>query len=607
MLSRRKVETKWQYERRTGQKIEQVATDVFCGGFEANEQSHQSSQGSTNSVDPRPELASRKSHRCGRVQLYRQFEVDLSSRSQLEGELPRRQGRKVGFNPVVDCLDEHAERKPRSTNRYRAFIRHELQKRTNEGAKAVVATVDEGSDMGMFCCYSPTECKVARKQGAETKPVQRTNGPGMSRNEEKELWNQALEKRREAISTHTTPLPNIDQIEVVPVNPTFQMRGATTYAEMERIGMVFAPSERPKSPVVPPNVPRRKQGNETAVRDWQERMDSSTVTKKIANRHLKSLGEASEVAMPTCFAQKEWSSGVAVETSSQLNARSDPVLTFRQEIKSESSDESDVYSRSNDRHSCFQRDRYDIHEAAERRDISSPFLDEEPSQQIVDTYTSEDCQFIGSNLNGYSMVDRGTRCVNEVNSLTPLPLEYNATSWHAPSSPRRHYPQAKVIGHPRGSRNNVGAVLYDDSQDPWASNSRDVLRKYHATAMRERHHYSDVTPPQQRPYHRGGDFDWRAHSTTQPGLMNATNQHCARSKSPVRLYNDPPELRRMDGSLVKRHSSPIQDQNPLHPFEGDALAAQPIMFAGRLWYLQLVSPSDYVGQIGNEMKYNGRV
>jgi hypothetical protein len=50
----------------------------------------------------------------------------------------------------------------------------------------------------------------------------------------------------------------------------------------------------------------------------------------------------------------------------------------------------------------------------------------------------------------------------------------------------------------------------------------------------------------------------------------------------------------------------MKDQNPFHRFEGDALAAQPIMFAGRLWYLQLVSPPDHVGQIGNEVKYYGR-
>jgi hypothetical protein len=417
----------------------------------------------------------------------------------------------------------------------------------------------------------------------------------------------------------TTPLPNIDQIEVVPVNPTFQIRGATTYAEMERIGMVFAPSERPRSPMSPPNVPWRKLGDETAMRDWQERMDSSTVAKKIANHHVNSLGEASEVAMPKCSVQQEWSSGIATETSSHLNARRDPVMTFRQEMKSESSDESDVYGTRNDRHSCYQRDRYDIHDAAERRDISSPFLDEEPSQQKRDTY-SEDCRLIGSNLNGYSMIDRGTGqrfrlapdtsetiCVNEVQSLTPSSLEHDTTSWHAPSSPRRQYPSPKVLGHPRGSRNNVGAVPYDHSQPAsWASNSRDLLHNNHATEERERHHCSDVTQPQQRPYQRSGGLDWHGHRSAQPGMMNANHQHCARSKSPVRLYNDPPELRRMDGTLVKRHTSPMKDQNPFHRFEGDALAAQPIMFAGRLWYLQLVSPPDHVGQIGNEVKYYGK-
>jgi hypothetical protein len=416
MLSRRKVETRWQYEQRTGHLTEQGATDVLCGGFNDNEQhSHQSSKESMKSVEPRTELASRSGRRCGRVQLYRQFEVDLSAGSQSEGKQPRRHGRKVGFHPVVDCDDENTKRKPLnrdverpSTNRYRAFIRRELQKRTNERAEAVIPSADEGSDIGMFCCCSPTVFKVASKQCPETKPVQKRTGPGMPRNEETELRKQALERRREAISMQTTPLPNIDQIEVVPVNPTFQTRGATTYAEMERIGMVFAPSDRPESPMGTPNVPRRKLRNDTVVHKWQDRMDSSTVTKQMANRQVNSLGEVNEVAMSKCFVQQEWSSGIATETSSHLHAQSDPVLTFRQEVKSESSDESDVYSSRNDRHSCYQRDRYDIHDEAERRDISSPFSDEEPTQKIGDAYLSDDCQFIGSTLNGYSMVDRGT-------------------------------------------------------------------------------------------------------------------------------------------------------------------------------------------------------
>ena len=76
----------------------------------------------------------------------------------------------------------------------------------------------------------------------------RSEPPGMTREEEKRLWREAIEQeiREEQRVRGTVDVSrDVDQIEVVPVSRDFQDKGHlgdVQYAEMDGVGMVFAPT-----------------------------------------------------------------------------------------------------------------------------------------------------------------------------------------------------------------------------------------------------------------------------------------------------------------------------------------------------------------------------
>jgi len=95
-----------------------------------------------------------------------------------------------------------------------------------------------GVSSGYTCCDFPC-----------LKPLQ---PPGMTATEEKRLWREALEQGDESA---TRPITidvdrEVDQIEVVPVDRSFQAGDELKYAEMDGVGMIFAPpaSSRGKDP-----------------------------------------------------------------------------------------------------------------------------------------------------------------------------------------------------------------------------------------------------------------------------------------------------------------------------------------------------------------------
>ena len=102
-----------------------------------------------------------------------------------------------------------------------------------------------GVSSGYICCDFPC-----------LKPLQ---PPGMTATEEKRLWREALGREQSrGDESATRPITieadrEVDQIEVVPVDRSFQAGDELKYAEMDGVGMIFAPpvsarSSRGKDP-----------------------------------------------------------------------------------------------------------------------------------------------------------------------------------------------------------------------------------------------------------------------------------------------------------------------------------------------------------------------
>lgn len=293
MLSQRKVETISQYEKRTGTRRKLIATDALC-------EPHRLSTLSAFSMEETDTLeiyASRATQtmqklrgRRGRSRLYRQFEVYLSKSSTstsstspsldtdiiLVGSNTTGNGSSTQKDPTTSSgpsilsapapilLKEHASSLELVTPKTTKLIRkkkyemstdrqvRDKSMTSNQEQQRDLTTNEHGKDarttdrvpylyiQSSFLCFSVPNNKSSKKRSKH-------NGPGISVAEEQQLrqsvWKQDQKKRT---SAHETTRRNfqIEQVEVVPVHPTFQSTGTKTvnYAELEGIGMVFAPS-----------------------------------------------------------------------------------------------------------------------------------------------------------------------------------------------------------------------------------------------------------------------------------------------------------------------------------------------------------------------------
>jgi hypothetical protein len=166
-----------------------------------------------------------------------------------------------------------------------------MQRSTDIKADKWKATAGSASSKGsksgasFLCCIFPSIVKPSSR-------------PGMSLTEEKRLWRDALEGNHEVNDKSSLIVigdeREIDQIEVVPVDQSFQTQGAVNYAEMEGTGMLFAPSVPGGKPVSRSHAPKawwlHESGTDSSYRETATGAQDasptriSTYTKKTANR-----------------------------------------------------------------------------------------------------------------------------------------------------------------------------------------------------------------------------------------------------------------------------------------------------------------------------------
>jgi hypothetical protein len=210
----------------------------------------------------------------------------------------------------------------RSTTRTAVSLHRPMNKRINERKrtnplKTAISLNGNVTEAGepFLCCNVLSFLKKKRIK---------FYGPGMSLTEEKTLWRSTLEGNIWA-NHHATNVAagdniDIDQIEVVPVDHTFQTSGSDNYAEMDNVGMVFVHAATDQKQSSPPNatVPWWKRDSwkmfsdqDAARSDNQDVSHAKTTahTEKISNRqssHPSRKGKYSDkVAETICVIHEE--------------------------------------------------------------------------------------------------------------------------------------------------------------------------------------------------------------------------------------------------------------------------------------------------------------
>lgn len=348
MLGRRKVETRRQHEKRL-QRKRQVAFGAICG--EHDEHCHRTPHSPMAGISTEanevleiydrrtPHTTQRKRRPRGRVQLYRRFDVKLSASSSNDGtESARSQSltddilsndelessfqytASLNFpastptsSPPPRIDTKKIVPRTRSAN---IFVPKSIAKKADEWNTAENSTIFRYSISGIdfLCC--PLD-KIADKGNASANAVASEGSkawanylccifqslvkprprhePGMSVAEERRLWQIALEEDHRGTKANPAIITvgderEIDQIEVVHVNKEFQTAGAVNYAEMEGVGIVFAPPRKNLSSQSTALLPWWKRDS------WTDTTYHETGDDALAASHARASSCANKVA-----------------------------------------------------------------------------------------------------------------------------------------------------------------------------------------------------------------------------------------------------------------------------------------------------------------------
>lgn len=352
MLNRRKVETRKQYEKRKRRRRLALEVQQICG----DEQHHppkprirrrqlprSPNSFASNNVDSVLEIYDRRTYPKmqkrprphGRVQRYREFDVALSSASSSSSSTSsaassksshteslriRTAAKKESIAPVSRKLSdkklalqqesypngkETGERTDAGqfTLKVLDFSTSSLeQNQSPESKTAAKRKLKEQSLssngakllMNILCCNFPV------KQN-KIKPVPALfKGPGMSLTEEKRLWRLALEGDPGDTVTIRASRENkpIDQIEVIPVERTFQTTKGINYSELEGTGIVFSPSiplKVSQSPSKSTQIPwwqREKWTDSSFLHNAPDGPDASALKTSMSKTKISNMIEA---------------------------------------------------------------------------------------------------------------------------------------------------------------------------------------------------------------------------------------------------------------------------------------------------------------------------